>query len=37
MLSPEERPIVARALSRAAVERWPSCSELMRRLAQVLA
>jgi serine/threonine protein kinase len=36
MLSADERPIIARALSRAAVDRWPSCSELMRRLCQVL-
>jgi serine/threonine protein kinase len=35
MLTPEERPIIARALSRAAMDRWPSCGEMMRRLTQV--
>lgn len=37
MLTAQERPIIARALSRAAIDRWPSCGELMHRLTQVFA
>lgn len=35
MLSPEERPVVARALAIAAEERWPTCAEFIGRLARV--
>jgi serine/threonine-protein kinase len=35
MLSAPERPIVARALTTAAEERWPSCSEFVNRLARL--
>jgi len=37
ILNPEERPVVARALSRAPPDRWHTCAELMARLTQVFA
>jgi serine/threonine protein kinase len=36
MLSPGERPLIARALSRAPQDRWPSCRELFGHLIQVV-
>src|SRR5262249_56736406 len=36
MLSPEERPVIARALAPFAHERWPSCSGLVSRLSAVV-
>jgi serine/threonine protein kinase len=36
MLSQEERPIIARALSLAPPNRWPSCGELMARLTEAV-
>jgi len=35
LLSPEERPILARALAPVAEERWPSCVEFIDRLARL--
>lgn len=35
MLPPEEQPIIARALSRAPIDRWPSCQELMTKLSRL--
>ncbi len=35
MLSPEERPLVARALAAAPEERWPSCVEFIDRMARL--
>jgi serine/threonine protein kinase len=35
MLSPAERPLVARALSPASLERWPSCIEFIDRLSRL--
>jgi serine/threonine-protein kinase len=32
MLSPNERPIIARALARVPQDRWPTCGEFMARL-----
>jgi serine/threonine protein kinase len=32
MLTPEERPIIARALAPVPQDRWPSCAEMMRLL-----
>jgi serine/threonine protein kinase len=37
MLSEAERPIIARALSATPQNRWPSCAELIDRLATVIA
>jgi serine/threonine protein kinase len=34
MLSPEERPIIARGLAPVPQDRWPSCMEMMRRLSE---
>lgn len=36
MLSPPEQPIVARALSSAPQDRWPSCKELMSQLKKAI-
>jgi serine/threonine-protein kinase len=35
MLSPPERPVVARALAASPEERWPSCGEFIDRLSRV--
>jgi serine/threonine protein kinase len=35
MLSPEERPILTRALAPSPEERWPSCVEFMNRLSRL--
>jgi serine/threonine protein kinase, bacterial len=35
MLSPRERPVVARALATAAEERWPSCAEFIDRVSRL--
>jgi serine/threonine-protein kinase len=35
MLSPPERPVVARALAAAPEERWPSCGEFIDRVSRV--
>lgn len=32
MLSPRERPVIARALTHAPIDRWPSCAEMIRQL-----
>jgi serine/threonine-protein kinase len=36
MLSPPERPIVAQALAISPINRWPSCSEFMARLQELI-
>jgi serine/threonine protein kinase len=36
MLSPKERPLIARALSTVPQNRWPSCSDLMARLSSLV-
>jgi serine/threonine-protein kinase len=36
MLSPEERPVIARALDRLPENRWPNCTELIERLIQAV-
>jgi serine/threonine protein kinase len=36
MLSPEERPVITRALHPVPQNRWPSCGELMARLSRVI-
>ena len=36
LLTPRERPIVARALSPFSVDRWPSCRELMSQLTKAV-
>lgn len=36
-LTPAERPILARAFDRVPQDRWPSCSEMMKQLAQAVA
>ncbi len=36
MVTPAERPVLARALARTPQDRWPSCSDLIGRLAGVL-
>ncbi len=36
MLSAEERPVVARALAPQPADRWPSCAELIDRLAHLI-
>jgi serine/threonine-protein kinase len=35
MLPVDERPVIARALNRIPHERWPTCSEMMRKLAKL--
>jgi serine/threonine-protein kinase len=35
MLSPQEQPLVARALAASPQERWPSCGEFMNRVARL--
>jgi serine/threonine protein kinase len=35
-LAPDERPIVARALAPRALDRWPSCREMMAQLSRVI-
>ncbi len=35
MLSPKERPVLARALATAPEERWPSCAEFIDRVARL--
>jgi serine/threonine protein kinase len=37
MLSPDERPTVARALATVPLDRWPSCTEMMERLTAAVA
>ncbi len=37
MLTPAERPIVARALERVPQNRWPTCQELMKQLSKAVA
>jgi serine/threonine protein kinase len=36
MLSPAERPVIARALAPFVQDRWPSCNELIGRLGAVV-
>ena len=36
MVSPAERPVLARALARTPQDRWPSCGDLLARLAAAL-
>jgi serine/threonine protein kinase len=36
MLSPEERPLISRALNTIPQDRWPSCRELFRQLEGVI-
>ncbi len=35
-LAPKERPVLARALSPTAIDRWPSCQELMAQLTRAV-
>lgn len=37
MLTPCEKPIIARALSASALDRWPSCGTMVEQLSRVLA
>lgn len=37
MLSPPERPIIARALATVPTDRWPSCTEMIERLGRTTA
>jgi serine/threonine protein kinase len=37
MLSPKERPIIARSLARVPQDRWPTCGEMMAPLAEAAA